>query len=186
MFHHIKGLITHINDHDIVVEVAGIGFSILVPQPGLLKGSIADLQLYMHWNQEQGPSLYGFQELLEKKVFLLIISCSGIGPKIGISVLSQMTASAFIKAVSSHDLKALSSVSGIGAKKAEQLMVHLKHKINDLIDSGIQIHENVRLNGWKDLSDALNSLNYSRPEISKTMHYLRSSILAKKWHLMSF
>ena len=91
------------------------------------------MQTYMHWNQDNGPTLYGFNSILEKTVFLLIISCSGIGPKIGLAVLHHLEPATFVQAIIEENIKVLSSISGIGAKKAEQICVALKHKVAKLL-----------------------------------------------------
>ena len=114
----LSGIITVISEQYIVVEQAGIGFELYVPTAGTfsLQQQIT-LQTYLHWNQESGPTLYGFNSTLEKVTFLLIISCSGIGPKIGLAILNQMEPAIFLQAILEENIKTLSSISGIGAKK---------------------------------------------------------------------
>lgn len=177
MLNHIKGKVLHIATNVVTLDAQGIGFSIAMPNASSLSiGKEAQISVYMHWNQENGPSLYGFSSQLEKVVFNLIISCSGIGPKIGLSVLGTLSASQFLAAVREHDIKTLSSVNGIGAKKAEQMLVQLRHKVAKLYESGaIAADEGSGVAHWKDLSDALGSLNYSRPEVQQAIHYLHET-----------
>jgi Holliday junction DNA helicase RuvA len=173
MLSHLKGTIARVEEQEVVIESAGLGFSILVPNASIFqKGSQVELQIYMHWNQDQGPSLFGFSSLLEKKIFLLVISCSGIGPKIALALLHHMTPAAFVQAISTGNLDALSSVSGIGRKKAEQLVVQLRHKIEPLTEAVEEFVESADTLRWKDVSDALGSLNYSRQEVTRAMQYL--------------
>lgn len=176
MIHHIKGTIARVEEQTIIIETAGMGFSVQVPNAAVFqKGAQTELNVYMHWNQEQGPTLFGFSSALEKKVFLLIISCSGIGPKIALALLHQMTPTAFVHAITTNNLDALSSVSGIGPKKAEQLLVQLRHKVTALseaMEDHVDSPDAVR---WKDVADALGSLNYSRQEVSRTMQYLHEN-----------
>ena len=126
----------------------------------------------MHWNQENGPTLYGFNTSLEKTVFLLITSCSGIGPKIAMALLAQLGAAPFLEAVQTANESALSAVSGIGAKKAEQIIVHLKHKVAKLVESGINLGATPLLEERHYIGQVLKSLNYSRQEISAALNYL--------------
>ncbi len=176
MFGYIKGSVEEISGALVVVEVGGIGFQLAMPNTASLTiGKVATISTYMHWNQENGPSLYGFVSALEKTVFTVIISCSGIGPKIGLAVLGTLSPNQFLQAVAQQDIKTLSSVNGIGAKKAEQMLVALRHKVAKLFDSGIV---GVQTDGgaavhWKDLTEALGSLNYSRTEVQHAVHYLR-------------
>lgn len=135
-------------------------------------GSQATVHVYMHWNQEQGPSLYGFSSELDKTVFLMIISCSGIGPKLGIAVLAAMSAQDFLGAIQTGNDKAFSAISGIGSKKAEQLVLQLRDKVAKLVKSGVELDEASQGGHWHTVSQALASLNYTRAEITQTMKYL--------------
>ena len=133
------------------------------------------LLVHMHWNQENGPALFGFSTILEKNVFLMITSCSGLGPKLAMAVLAQLGAAEFLEAVQSANEDALSDVSGIGAKKAEQIIVQLKHKVAKLIESGIHLGASTTLEKRHEISQVLKSLNYSRPEIAAAMNYLNEN-----------
>lgn len=174
MIHAIKGVIKAQYDQAVMVDIGSFGFLILVPQgAGFSIGSTVTLHTHLHWNQEQGPSLYGFGSDLEREVFLLITSCSGIGPKIGLAVLAQIGAEGFIRAVQQEDDKALSKVSGIGGKKAEQIIVQLKHKVANLIKSGVKLDDLGDIESWHNIGEVLGSLNYSRGEINQAMKYLK-------------
>lgn len=176
MINTISGTIQSIQEQGLVVEVGGFGLHIQVPQGSIFQqGQTVCLQSYMHWNQEQGPSLFGFSNELEKLVFLTIIDCSGIGPKIGLAVLSSLGAERFIEIVQGSDERALSKVNGIGPKKAEQMIVQLKHKVAKLLDKGIKITGSAQITDWQNLQEVLESLHYSRPEISAAMRHLRES-----------
>lgn len=181
MLNYVKGQITDVYDQNIIVEVGGLGLSFQVPSSAAYKKSSSiELHTYMHWNQEQGPSLFGFSSLAEKRVFLLVIGCSGIGPKIALAVLNQLTPAAFVQAVTSQDLQALSSVSGIGPKKAEQLLVQLRHKVAGLLESGVDLSVSGDLIHLKDLSQALSSLNYSRQEITRAVQHVSQEYTGKQ------
>ncbi|MFH1462075.1 MAG: Holliday junction branch migration protein RuvA, partial [bacterium] len=151
------------------------GFEVFAPQiKNFIENKDINLYIHMHWNQEKGPALYGFETELEKNIFLLIIDCPKIGPNIAMSILSQMTAGDFIQIISQQDEKALSKINGIGEKKAEQIIVQLKHKISKLITSGkLQATDTQQdFTQWQNINDVLISLNYSKPEITNTMKYL--------------
>lgn len=169
----ISGMVTASEAGLVTVDTGHLGFTINVPST---VQSIVDknikLFVYMHWNQEQGPSLYGFDKELDKMVFLLIISCSGIGPKIALAILSQMGGSAFIQAISQGNHDALSSISGIGEKKAEQMIVQLKHKVSKLLKSGVEFDNAEHVMDFHNVTQVLTSLNYSRSEINNTINWL--------------
>jgi len=174
MIHMITGVIKAQYDQAIMVDIGTLGFLVQVPQnAGLEVGSTVSLHTYLHWNQEQGPSIFGFNTDVEREVFLLIISCTGIGPKIGLAVLAQLGYQAFIRAVQQEDILALSKVSGIGAKKAEQIIVQLKHKVARFIKSGVQLDDEGQSASWNTVTEVLESLSYSRTEISLAMKHLK-------------
>jgi len=117
----------------VIVEVNGVGYEILIPlssfdklpQPG---GEIKLLtQLVI---REDAHTLYGFSSAAERDLFrLLVNSVSGIGPKTALNILSGMNATAFRGAVASSDVKSLSQISGVGKKTAERIVVELRDKI---------------------------------------------------------
>ena len=173
MINSLSGIIKEINESILTIDVQGVGFGLQVPQPSLYQvGQKADLLVHMHWNQENGPSLFGFNSALEKTVFLMITSCSGLGPKLAMAVLAQLGASEFLEAVQTANEDALSAVSGIGAKKAEQIIVQLKHKVAKLIESGANIGTSATLEKRHEISQVLKSLNYSPQEVRAAMNYL--------------
>lgn len=173
MLSSIKGVVTAAEAGLITVDSGHLGFAVNVP---LTVQCVIDtpirLFVYMHWNPEQGPSLYGFDKELDKAVFLLIISCSGIGPKIALAILSQMGGSAFIQAIQQGNEDALSNVSGIGQKKAEQMIVQLKHKVSKLLKAGLQLEDGQGVMDMHDVTQVLTSLNYSRSEINGAVSWL--------------
>lgn len=175
MINYIKGKVKRVDDHQlsVICESFPIGFAISVIQAASFSiGEEAELYVYMHWNQEQGPTLYGFRTVHEREFFVLINSCAGIGPKMALTVLEQTDVATFVSAIQAHDSKALSQFKGIGAKKAEQLILQLKDKVDKFLIS----HEITFIGAAKHLkqiSDVLQSLNYSRTEIQQAIIYLR-------------
>ena len=177
MLNHITGTIKTIKEKHIIVDINGIGLSLNIPQTtDLSLDKPVTLYTYLHWNQEQGPSLYAFKTELERMIFLLIIDCHKVGPSLGINVLAHFSSSQFLEIITAQDEKRLSQVSGIGAKKAEQIIVELKHKVQKLLASGNVIPEaQENFVQWQNVSDVLTSLNYSKVEITNVMQHLATS-----------
>jgi holliday junction DNA helicase RuvA len=174
MIDFLNGKVKEVGEKTITLLVNGLGFQVHVSRPAnFVKDKEIELCTYMHWNAENGPTLFGFQEELEKIVFLMIIDCPKIGPGIAKNILSQLSPEQFLEIVSSQNEKALSEVNGIGEKKAEQIIVQLKHKVAKLLMSGqIVKHSQQNFVQWQNINDVLVSLNYSKPEISKVMQFL--------------
>ena len=116
-----------------IVEVAGVGYEVLIPLSSYdkLPAPGGSLRLLTHLViREDAHTLYGFMTGAERELFrLLINTVSGIGPKIALNVLSGVSVTAFRGAVASSDIKALSQISGVGRKTAERIIVELKDKI---------------------------------------------------------
>lgn len=185
MINSLTGIIQTIYDKATVLVAQGIGFHINIAQPRLLKkGSEATLYTYLHWNQEKGPTLYGFHEELERTVFLMIIECPKVGPAIALNILAQLQASRFLEIITSQDEGALHAINGIGAKTAEQLIINLKHKVTKLIASGT-ITAGVQQDfiHWQNITDVLTSLNYSRQEITGALSYLSQEYTEQNYSL---
>jgi Holliday junction DNA helicase RuvA len=176
MITHITGRVQSIEDGCVCLEVHGVSFGIAVPDThACTVGEQASLHTYLHWNQDQGPTLFGFKRDLDRKVFLLIISCSGIGPRIALSLLAELGAERFLGAVKEGDDRALTTVNGIGAKKAEQIVVQLKHKVAKIITAYVQLDPAFKDTSLHNIAEVLNSLNYSRNEVAGAMQYIRQT-----------
>ena len=182
MVDYIVGTVKEAHDQELVLEVGSFGIALQVAQAQsfVQEGSIK-VYGHLHWNAENGPSLFGFVSPLERSVFRVIISCSGIGPKIALAILADLGAQGFLQAISTENEQMLSKVSGIGKKKAEQIIVQLKHKVASLIESGkVDVSEIQETSHFHDVSLALQSLNYSRQEIGRAMDYIKKNIKDSK------
>ncbi len=177
----LTGIVKEIAPRFIVIDIGGIGFGTWVADEQIFTlGQSTSVIIYFHWNQENGPQLYGFTHQAARVAFCLIISCSGLGPKIGLAVLASMTPQQFFQAIMLADTKALSSINGIGLKKAESMIMHLKDKVAKLSPVDSQSFQGSRLTTIKEVSDALGSLNYSRQEITAALQYVKEQCEIEK------
>lgn len=129
----LKGKILSLSPEAALIETgSGIGFEVLVT--GAAYESLAgkkegELFTYIQM-REDGVSLFGFSCVEEKEMFLKLISVSGVGPKLGISVLSSMKAGDVAAAIAMNDIKRLSTVKGMGKKTAERIILELREKVS--------------------------------------------------------
>jgi Holliday junction DNA helicase RuvA len=177
MIHALHGTITHKAEKLIVCRIGdGMSFALAVAdESAFVLNTKTDIYAHVHWNQEQGPALFGFETQQQKELFLLVTSCPGIGPKLALTMLGHLDANQIITALIHNDAKQLSSVPGIGLKKGEQLCFALKSKVEKLLTAGSLEISSQSITQWKELSEALESLKYSRPEIAQALDHLRSS-----------
>jgi len=177
MIYTISGLITHQHDNKVVVQQAGIGFELTCPQAkSLIPQQSVTLYTYLHWSAEQGPSLYGFLQPLDKDLFLMIIGCSGIGPKLGITILDSVSSSDFLTIICQENISGMSAIKGVGTKKAEQLILQLKDKAMKMVQHHPIASSNTIVAAWVDLQQTLTSLNYSPTEIKQTTSILKDQV----------
>lgn len=131
----LRGILKTKNPADIVIECGGVGYAVIVPLSTFDRlpatGSETEI-LIRHVIREDDQQLFGFATDRERSVFVTLTAVSGIGPKLALNVLSALTPSELVAAVSDGDVKRLSSVSGIGKKTAERIIVELRDRINPL------------------------------------------------------
>ena len=178
MIYQLEGLISALYDRSVVLVVSGVGFRVQVPFSGVFTvGEKVLLHTSLSWSQEQGPSLYGFKVELERTLFELLVRCSGIGPKMALSILKDLSPQELIDAAEHEDVQVLSKVSGIGSKKAEHLIVFLKHKISSDLSSEVsQLPQSASV--WSEVSLALKSLGYRSLEVQMARAHLQKSGVA--------
>jgi Holliday junction DNA helicase RuvA len=129
----LQGILVEALPTQVVVEVAGVGYEVLIPLSSYdrLPPAGREVRLLTHLSvREDAHVLYGFMTAGERDLFrLLIQTVSGIGPKLALNVLSGMNPTAFRGAVATGDVRALSQISGVGRKTAERIVVELKDKV---------------------------------------------------------
>lgn len=132
MIGYLKGKILSLTPETALIETAsGVGFEVLVSGSAFsaLSGKKeGELYTYMQV-KEDGVALFGFSSTEEKQMFLKLTSVSGVGPKLGIAVLSGLTVGDVAAAIATGDVKRLSSVKGMGKKTAERIIVDLREKV---------------------------------------------------------
>lgn len=129
----IRGELIAMEDEKVIVDVNGIGFGIFMPQQSmsLLPSIGTEVRLHTYLSvREDAMQLFGFLTADDLYVFKLVIGVSGIGPKGGLSILSEMTPDELRFAVMAGDAKAISKAPGIGKKTAEKLIIELKDKLS--------------------------------------------------------
>ncbi|MBP3728647.1 MAG: Holliday junction branch migration protein RuvA [Lachnospiraceae bacterium] len=182
MIYYVKGILTEYTEEGVVLEAAGVGYQLIIP-PSLMAELPApgeEVKLYTYYQVgEDSQKLYGFKDRDSRSLFLQIIKVSGIGPKLGVSVLGTLGADALRLAVVSGDVKAISQAPGMGKKTAEKLILELKDKIDaaSLIspgDSKSAAAPVIVSDAFSEAVAALQALGYSSSEALKTVRSLEA------------
>ena len=141
MISYIKGILEDMSPGMVVVDNHGIGYQMMVPMRGESFPKIGqEIKIYTHMHvREDDVSLFGFLSKEEKEAFELLIGVNGIGPKVGLSVLSTLSVYELKMAVISEDVKTISKTPGLGPKGAKKLIVELKDKLSfeELEEDGV-------------------------------------------------
>jgi len=131
MIAQLSGILIQKSVNQCVVDVHGAGYRVIVPLSTYYElpetGQPVVLRIHTHV-REDAISLFGFGTDEEREVFQLMISVSGIGPKLAVNILSGISASEWIRAVAMEDLKGLTGIPGVGRKTAERMILELKDK----------------------------------------------------------
>lgn len=173
----VRGELVAYEEDKVIVDVGGIGYGIFMSQQamGMLPQTGNEVKIHTYMNiKEDAMQLFGFLTRDDLQVFKLIIGVSGIGPKGGLSILSQLTPDELRFAVMSGDAKAISAAPGIGKKTAEKLIIELKDKLSiedvltraDTDDGG---HLNSTNEIQSEAIQALVALGYSNTESLKAV-----------------
>jgi Holliday junction DNA helicase RuvA len=132
MIAHLSGTLLSKQATSVILDVAGVGYEVTIPLSTFYDledpGSPVQLRIYTHV-REDALQLFGFKTARERELFMRLISVSGIGPKLGITLLSGMSADEMIASIRTNNLARLTLIPGIGRKTAERLVVELREKV---------------------------------------------------------
>ncbi len=135
MIGHLHGEPVLTGDRWVVIDVGGVGYQVYVTQPALqvLAHTKQPVKLFTHMAvREDAITLFGFMHQSELEMFRILIGVSGIGPQTALNLLSQIGIEEFVMAILNEDEKALTRISGIGAKSAKRLILELRDKMKNV------------------------------------------------------
>ncbi len=182
MIARLAGTVADIRGDQLVIDVNGVGYAVGVPlrnAEGLNEGDAVTVWVYTAV-REDAITLYGFLTREEKAVFEQLISVSQVGPRLGLNALSKFTANALAAAIEGNDLRALSSITGVGKKTAERIVLELRGKMAVApagAPAGIAAPARVADDGF---AIALAQLGYKRSEIDLAIERLRAEGLLER------
>ena len=169
---------------EVLIECGGIGYEVTMPMTSIYALPELNEQaiIYTHFVvREDAQLLYGFANKIERRLFRLVIKVNGVGPKLGLAILSSMSADQFVSCVSHDDLTSIVKIPGVGKKTAERLLIEMRDRLKDwqvtttasaTTDSfPIELHhENTFVSNAKgDATNALVSLGYSQQQADKAI-----------------
>lgn len=171
MIAHLRGIVTEKFASSVIVDVAGVGYELLVPL-GDFEAAVLDDEIKFHTYhhvREQAEELFGFSSLAAKKLFELLITVQGVGPKAALAILSLGSAEQVRNAIANSDVEYVKQASGVGKKTAERVAVDLADKV------GLPTHyqqssaTQTELNTNDEALEALMALGYTLADATKAL-----------------
>lgn len=179
----LRGKLLYSDENTVVVECSGVGFKCFATKNTIYNLPEKGEEVFLHTHlavREDAMDLYGFSDLDELSAFKMVTSVSGVGPKIGIALLSQFSASQMLLYIASDDAKALTAASGVGIKLAQRIVLELKDKVGNLNVSNSAVIKSVRktetVSAASEAIEALIALGYTKGEASLAVSRLDSDL----------
>jgi len=169
MIAHLRGKLLEKHPQQAIIEAGGVGYDVLISVPtfSTLPGEGIEVALFIHTQvREDTLALYGFLTREEKRVFERLITVSGVGPKLAITIQSGLSTERLVNAIRGQDHATLSQIPGIGKRLAERLVVELKDKLEDMGTAPQSIATGPAAD---DVLSALVNLGYQRPLAQKAI-----------------
>src|SRR5437868_2447804 len=171
MIAHLRGKLLAKHPNQAIVETGGVGYDVTISVPTFsdLPAVGAEVTLHIHTHvREDLIALYGFMRPSEKLLFVKLISVSGIGPKLAITILSGMAADEMVGAIRGNDLTRLTRIPGIGKKTAERMVLELRDKLPD--PGTTSLPATPTISGMEeDVLSALTNLGYQHAAAEKAL-----------------
>lgn len=186
MIAHLRGKLLAKHPNQAIVETAGIGYDVTISVPTFsdLPAVGTDVALHIHTHvREDVIALYGFLRPSEKLLFEKLITVSGIGPKLAITILSGMAADEMVGAIRGNDVAKLTRIPGIGRKTAERMVLELRDKLPEPGSATISSAPATSPIG-EDVLSALLNLGYQRPAAEKALEAVTKQGDAKSFDQM--
>lgn len=171
MIAHLRGKLITRHPNQVIVETMGVGYDVIISVPTFSElpslGSEVALHIHTHVREDQ-IALYGFLRPEEKQLFEKLITVSGIGPKLAITILSGMPVEEMTGAIRGNDVVRLTKIPGIGRKTAERMVLELRDKLPPVGSEQVQVVPALSA-VQEDVLSALVNLGYQRPVAEKAL-----------------
>ena len=186
MIAHLRGTLLAKHPNQAIVETHGVGYDVAISVPTFteLPAAGAEVALHIHTHvREDALNLYGFLRLAEKRLFEKLLTVSGIGPKLAITILSGMPADEMVGAIRGNDVARLTRIPGIGKKTAERMVLELRDKLPTALgatEASFAPANSVE----EDVISALVNLGYQRATAEKALLALRGGKNAQSFDVL--
>jgi Holliday junction DNA helicase RuvA len=182
----LEGKVDTVGLNYLVLNTNGIGYQINTPvynNLSLKRGDKTKIYTYLYLREDK-IMFFGFLTKEEKNFFELLISTPGVGPKVGLNILSNMTPDYFSKAILQEDLDSITAISGIGNKLAKKIVLELKEKISKITFLEAEVGKTFKSENISDAIDALKVLGYTykkaKSAVEKTQEKFKGELTVEE------
>ena len=178
----LRGRVFENRAEDLLLDVGGVGYRVYAPSPALSRLKVGEeVLLYTYLAvREDALTLYGFQNREDYRAFEMLISVSGIGPKVALGILSSTTSEKLFQAIHGQNISALTKLPGVGKKSAQRLILELKDKTAEFAPEDAEGPEPESAppedRSRSDTAAALLALGYTQQEISSVLRGARADL----------
>jgi Holliday junction DNA helicase RuvA len=174
MISSLAGQVKHQTSNTLVIDISGVGILVNVPariSAVIKSGSVIELHTHLIV-REDALTLYGFDEITDRNFFELLLSVTGIGPKVAQAILNINEAAIIAIAIKKSDLKVLEAIPGLGKKSAQRLVLELKDKVDNYLKDGASNSTDLK----DQVENALQGLGYSAKESKEITLQIKDQI----------
>lgn len=177
MIGYLSGEVIDVKSEGLIVSVNGVGYQVNLPAAFSYYQNGDNCELYIYtYVREDTLELFGFKEKESKELFIKLLSVSGIGPKVALSIISTLSPKKFAQAIINENINVLEQVNGIGPKSGQRLILELKDKLDDILLASDSGSSSATMTYDDELYSALNNLGYKDNEINQAVNDLGSKL----------
>lgn len=175
MIYHLKGKVLDFEEDFLVLDVNNVGYQVFATAKALNKAQIGEAMsifIYTHVREDQ-ITLFGFDSLDERRMYLKLLNVNGVGPKMGLAILAACSVEDVVQAVNSGTPKILQAASGVGKKVAERIILDLSGKLPNLsvsMDISSGKNSNIQSSAMNDVISALTNMGFKSLQASQAVN----------------
>lgn len=170
MIGYLKGKIIDQDSNSVLVEVQGVGYRVVQSSKFKVENS-NEIELWIHTHvREDEISLYGFGDKKTLKLFELLLSVNGVGPKVGMAIVSASSSEKISEAIARADVGFFTAIKGVGKKGAQKIIIDLKNKMGSVAELDLSS------DGGDDVVEALVSMGYNREKVISVVRGLDDNL----------
>ncbi len=189
MYDYLTGFVAFVNPHYVVIDHSGIGYQVHTPNPYSFQENKEEIQVFVYqYVREDINALYGFKTRQERELFIKLLNVSGIGPKGALAILAGGQTEHVVEAIEQENEAFLVKFPGVGKKTARQMILDLKGKLHDVVETYNLLSEQPpqelpNMKALDEAVEALEALGYASREVKKVIPTLEKETMTTEEYI---